>query len=343
MKYVYATVFIFLSAQLYAFQPNDSLINVRKAQMNVVAEMWKTSGFDDTMMCSFYCKNFNRRPAYIHNGLFPVGSMFDFKNAQPGQLLGPYVDGNCISLYKFIDRVNKPDSARFSQILVAYKGAKEAGPEVTRSKENARKRADSLCFELRMGKIFMDEIMVMETDDVEGIMRNRGNYGWLTRSSKYPQCVIDAVFETPPGSFVITESERGYHVIGVEAYSEILDCYRAWEIKWCIDSCYDFHGNQVASNAVYPGGKEALDQFLQTGKQKYDSLEVEGEFDVPVMVFFDVLPDGSVGRVGVLRQSWITPAMVLQITHLLRSMPKWQPAETCAGSVVEEQVIVLYL
>ena len=343
MKTIFTVVLCACMLHAHAFQPEDSLVKKKVDKMNGVAELWKTSGLDDTMMCSFYNKNFNRRPVCLHAGTMPPGSEFDFVAAEEGQILGPYVHGNCISLYKFVDRADRPDSVLFSQILVTYKGAKQAEPYVTRSKEQAKQRADSLCYELRVGKIFMDEIMVMESDDVSGLLHNYGEYGWMTRESVYPQTVIDAAFETPPGGFVIAESERGYHVIAVDSASVMWDCFRAWEIKWCIDSCYDFKGQPMVTRAVFPGGDEAITDFLQSNKGAYDSLDVAGQFDYPVLVVFDVLPDGSTGNVGVFRQNWVTPGIVMDIARLIKSMPKWKPAQSCNGPVREEQSVVIYL
>lgn len=328
---------------LWAYEPEDSIVQKKIVAMHAVAELWETSGLDDTMMCSYYCRNFNRRPVCMHLGMMPPGSEFDFVAAEEGDILGPYVFGNSISLYKFVDRVNKPDSVRFSQILVTYKGAREAEPYVTRSKEQAKKRADSLCYELRVGKIFMDEIMVAESDDVSGLIRNYGNYGWITRASEHPQNVLDAAFDTPPGSFTIAESDRGYHVIKIEEFTAMWDCFRAWEIRWTIDSCYDVQGKTAIKSAVYPGGISAFTDWLQFAKFQYDSLDVGGRFDYPVLVVFDVMPDGTVDNVGVFRQNWVTPGVVYDITRLFRSCPKWVPAQSCNGPVREEQSVIVYL
>lgn len=326
-----------------AFHPDDSLLRERVLRMQTVAEAWKTTEFNDTIFCTQHCPGFNQRPVYLHYGTFPPGSEFDFVKAKKNDILGPYVNANSVSLYKYIGREPMPDSVRFSQILVAWYGAAGAQPYIRRSKAQAQKRADSLCYELRTGRIYMDEIMIAETDDMMGLIFNRGNYGWMTRNSKYPQTVIDVAFTQQAGSFVIAESDRGYHVLAIEEVSYVWDTYAAWEITWNIDPCYDNDGNPIASEAIYPGGSDAIDHFFNSEKTKYDSLDVAGSFDYPVLVFFDVLEDGSTANVEILYQEWITPGIVRALTRLVRSMPKWKPATTCDGPVSEGQVVVIYL
>jgi hypothetical protein len=342
MKTNFTVGLLFVIQSVFAFYPNDSLVNLKLARMRVVAEVWKTQ-FNDTFICKTYSPSFRGRPVYLHTGNFPAGAEFDFMNAKENEVLGPYVDGNCISLYKFIGRASVPDSVKFSQILVAWKGAPGAEPYVLRSKEEARRRADSLCYELRTGRIFMDEMMLSESDDVHGLILNRGEYGWMTRTSDYPQTVIDAAFSQQAGAFVVAESNLGYHVISVDEQSHVWNSYAAWEIQWCIDSCYSLHGDPVSTGAVFPGGDYAMEEFFNSEKTHYDSLDVAGAFDYPVLVFFDVLEDGSTAHVEVLYQEWITPGILIDITKLVKSMPKWTPAQTCSGAVKERQAVVIYL
>lgn len=342
MKTIFTIGLLFLVQSVFAFHPDDSLVNLKLARMRVIAEMWKTQ-LNDTYMCQTYCPSFRGRPVYLHDGMFPSGSEFDFMEAKENDVLGPYIDGNCIALYKYIGRNPMPDSVKFSQILVAWKGAPGAEPYVLRTKDEARRRADSLCYELRTGRIFMDEMMLSESDDVHGLILNRGDYGWMTRESDYPPTVIDAVFNQKAGAFVVAESDKGYHVISIDDESHVWDCYAAWEIVWCIDSCYSLHGEPVATNAVFPGGDYAMDDFFHSEKTKYDSLDVAGEFDYPVLVFFDVTEDGTATHVEVLYQEWITPGILIDITKLVKSMPKWTPAQTCSGPVKERQAVVIYL
>lgn len=343
MKPVLIVLLVCVSNFAGAFHPNDSLLRERLLRMQTLAEVWQTTEFNDTVFCTQHCPDFNQRPVYLHHGNFPPGSEFDFVNAKKDDILGPYVQDNSVSLYKYIGRELMPDSVRFSQILVAWYGAEGAQPYVRRSKEQARKRADSLCYELRVGRIYMDEIMIAETDDVMGLIFNQGQYGWMTRDSKYPQTVIDAAFAQQAGSFVIAESKRGYHVLAIEEISYVWDTYAAWEISWSVDPCYDKHGNPMASEAIYPGGADAIDLYFNSEKTKYDSLDVAGPFDYPVLVFFDVMEDGTTANVEILYQEWITPGIARELTKLVRSMPTWTPARTCEGPVMEGQVVVIYL
>src|SRR6056300_508492 len=58
-----------------------------------------------------------------------------------GEVFGPYRDGNTFKISRLLDR-KKNASIRASHILISYEGATRANPEITRSKEEAKKEAN---------------------------------------------------------------------------------------------------------------------------------------------------------------------------------------------------------
>jgi peptidyl-prolyl cis-trans isomerase NIMA-interacting 1 len=104
-----------------------------------------------------------------------------------------------------------PDMARASHILVAYQGASRANPQVTRSKEEARKRAEELAARARKGEDF-GKLAVENSDDPTAAMRS-GDLGRFTRE-RMVKPFSDATFGMKPGDISgIVETPFGFHVI----------------------------------------------------------------------------------------------------------------------------------
>lgn len=343
MKQLITFFFLLLGTALFADRV-DSLAMQKKSEFQKIAEHWKTfpSSFD-TVFCGGFCKKAEPRPVYFHDGNLPGGASPDFVKAKPGDVLGPYVDRNYVGVYRMVGKEMTCDSMQISQILVAWKGAKSAPPFVKRSRDNARLRADSLCKELKQGRIFLNEVGTWETDDPSSWRGNHGNYGWLTRDSEYPIELLDAGFSNDTGSFLVVETRLGFHVVRVEKHSTYRETYCAWEIAQTIDSCYNRHGDPRLVSSTFPGGSDAMNNYFNTSKVKYDSLYQRFDEPVPVLVLFDVLPDGTPTNVQVFKQWWITPGVVRGLTCLVKDMPKWNPARTCEGTKEEGIAVIIYL
>ncbi|HEU5072878.1 MAG TPA: peptidylprolyl isomerase [Polyangiaceae bacterium] len=107
-------------------------------------------------------------------------------------------------------RVEAKDQISASHVLVAYKGAKRANPSITRSKEEAKKRASEVLEQLRKGGDFA-ALAREYSDDSSG--RKGGDLGSFGRSSMVKP-FADAAFGLKVGEVSdIVESEFGFHVI----------------------------------------------------------------------------------------------------------------------------------
>lgn len=107
------------------------------------------------------------------------------------------------------------DSARVRHILVSYRGAERNDPSITRTKEQAKKRADSIAAVIRSGNVRMEDIVEQFTDDPGSKSGNKGDYGWFTQQSGFINEFKDAGFNNPVGATVVIETSFGYHIIQV--------------------------------------------------------------------------------------------------------------------------------
>jgi len=103
-----------------------------------------------------------------------------------------------------------PTRIAAQHILVAYKGAASAPKGVTRTKEEARKRAEEASRKAKAGEDFSK--LVGEYSD-DATKADRGNLGMFPRESKVKP-FADAAFALPvDGVSEAVETKFGFHVI----------------------------------------------------------------------------------------------------------------------------------
>jgi parvulin-like peptidyl-prolyl isomerase len=98
-----------------------------------------------------------------------------------------------------------------SHILVAYKESRSAAPSITRTKEQARKRAEDALKKAKAGKDFA--ALAKEYSDDPGSGPKGGDLGVFPRNMMVKP-FADAAFALKPGEISgIVETDFGFHVI----------------------------------------------------------------------------------------------------------------------------------
>ncbi len=104
-----------------------------------------------------------------------------------------------------------PDSIAAQHVLVAYKGAEKAPKGVTRSKAEAKKRAEEVAAKATAGADF--SALVAEFSDDPAAKERQGSVGKFTRE-KMAKPFSDAAFALAVGeSSGAVETPFGFHVI----------------------------------------------------------------------------------------------------------------------------------
>lgn len=324
---------LFLTMQVM-HASGDSLRNARRAAVIELKSKWeKTSSKDDSAFVAAKSGS-DALLSYYRAGTFPFGTESDFIKSKKGQVIGPYEDVNSFTLYKNVGKKKMSDSVQVSHILYAYSGALAASSELNRTKDQAKKSADSLCALIGKGKVLLENVVEQVTDDPGSRSGNKGNYGWFTRESGFIQEYKDAGFNNPVGATVVIESQFGYHIIQVEAKTKEWECVAAYSIKVIIDTCYLEDGKlTVISPAFYPY-LETIEEYVNSSRSFYDSLNVEQLDGALVFFSFNILEDGSVSDVVVLSNEVLYGRAAEDFVAMITSMPKWIPAMTCEGPVV---------
>lgn len=180
-------------------------------QINEFFEEFKTTDDVITFVNAVSDKRYDS--TFFKKGQLPVQIDEGLFDAKVGEIVEPYLDNDIYYMAKLIDSQVRPDSLSASHVLISYRGAQFAGPEITRTKEEAKLLADSILNVVRRNKDKINEIAVEMSDDPSAA-ENEGETGW------FPDLAMlwsfnNAVLTNPVNSVVIAETAFGYHVIRV--------------------------------------------------------------------------------------------------------------------------------
>ncbi len=145
--------------------------------------------------------------------------------AEVGAVVGPYLENGMFKISKLEASKISADSAHVRHILVAYKGS-GASQTVTRTKEQAKKMADSLVVLLKKKADFKDFVAKFSDDGGKSsaadpknpkkfIMGKDGDYGWVNAKSGFVDPFKNAGLDGKKGDLVVVESQFGYHIMEV--------------------------------------------------------------------------------------------------------------------------------
>lgn len=146
-------------------------------------------------------------------GQLPVQVDSIMFNSEIGTVVKPYLEKDMYHVARLVDVANRPDSLKASHILISYAGALRAGANVTRTKEQAEKLADSLYNVLKGSTKNMVKLAKEYSDD-PSVNTNDGDLGWFADGAMVPS-FNEAVIDTKRGHVTMVESPFGFHVIKV--------------------------------------------------------------------------------------------------------------------------------
>ncbi|RDI15863.1 peptidylprolyl isomerase [Flavobacterium sp. AG291] len=154
---------------------------------------------------------------YVTKKQLPVEFAEQIYNLGKGHVFGPYIDNGYYKLTKMINKKGNA-SAKASHILVAFKGGAAPDPSITRTKEEAKAKADDLLKQVNANPGNFAMLAMTNTDD-PGSKQTGGEYDNIM-PNQMVKPFNDFVFNNPVGTTGVVETDFGYHVIKVTGKNE---------------------------------------------------------------------------------------------------------------------------
>jgi len=129
-----------------------------------------------------------------------------------GEVYGPYNENGFVKATKLIDSKFIADSAKVRHILIPYLGSFRSGPEVSKSKEEAKKTADSILRVLNRNRSKFKSLLSLSSDEVSN--ENDGVIEFAYIDGFAPE-FRDFSFERRVGAVDVVETDFGFHVIEI--------------------------------------------------------------------------------------------------------------------------------
>ena len=155
---------------------------------------------------------------YLPKGSLPADHANLLFNLNNDQTYGPYLDGEYFKVSRMLDK-KIGGSVRSSHILVAYKGSKNANPNVSRSKNEARKEANNILRKIRKSPKSFTELAFEFSD---GPSKSRGGDLGFVQDGNMVKPFNDFIFSKRVGSTGVVETDFGFHVIKVVAKDDLV-------------------------------------------------------------------------------------------------------------------------
>ena len=239
-------------------------------------------------------RNFDQ--SYVAQGMLsPLLDTTMFK-AEAGTVVGPYEENGSLKVTKLLGVKMSADSAKVRHILVGYKDS-GANPAITRTKEQAKVKADSLLGALKKGGKFTDFVEKFSDDNGKKMPPNKkegeeymgkgGDYGWLNAKSGFVEPFKNAGLDGKKGDLVIIESQFGYHLMEVLDTKGSLKKVQVGSIELKLEAssktkqaiysqANDFFGKNNTLELFKKGAKELNKDTRVTEKLKENDKNIAG-------------------------------------------------------------------
>ncbi|MET3537818.1 SurA N-terminal domain-containing protein [Chryseobacterium limigenitum] len=149
---------------------------------------------------------------YLKPTQLPQAVQGQIATAAVGQIFGPYKEQNFYVVSKLVGKKTS-DSTLSRHILIAFKGS-PAGEGVTRSKEQAKKLADSIGAIVKANPAKFTEFLKLSNDPNSAAQG--GSLGWTTPETPFVPEFLTYLANNPKGATGVVETQFGYHIINIE-------------------------------------------------------------------------------------------------------------------------------
>ena len=150
--------------------------------------------------------------SYVFKSSLPPSISNEILNLKNGEVYGPYDENGFVKATKMIDSKFLPENAKVRHILIPYLGSRDSGTDVSQTKEEAKKTADSVLNILKRNRKKFQSLLNLSFDKAS--IANGGEYEFSYLDGFAPE-FRDFSFENRVGSIDVIETVFGYHIIEI--------------------------------------------------------------------------------------------------------------------------------
>ena len=227
---------------------------------------------------------------FVFKSSLPTEAADAIYNLNEGEVYGPYKDNGSFKVTKVIAVKQIPDSAKVRHILIPFKGAQSAGPEVTQTEVEAKATSDSLLTVLKKNRSKFPEF-VKEFSSDQGSVAKEGRYDWHAYNTMVPE-FNDFEFEGKTGDLGVVKTVFGFHIIEVEGQKNKTKAVQIGTISRKIEP------SETTTDKVF---RDASNFEIKAGKGDFGVLATDNKFTLRPVNGIKVL-DENIPGVGNQRQ-----------------------------------------
>jgi len=149
----------------------------------------------------------------------PVEIADTLMNIEINKIYGPYEDDGTLNLARVYETRQMADSAKARHILVRFAGLQTAPQDVVRTKEDARKLADSILSVVKKDANKFDTLAADFSEDLSNKDKG-GDLGYFT-PGRMVKPFNDFIFDNKIGDMGVVETNFGFHVISIDDQKNI--------------------------------------------------------------------------------------------------------------------------
>jgi peptidyl-prolyl cis-trans isomerase D len=199
---------------------------------------------------------------WFKQGLLPVALDEIAFNSPVGTFIPPFEENNAWQMARLMDIQARPDSMKAEHILVAYQGAYKANESITRTKEQAERKADSIFTIVNTDKTKLQALAYQLSDD-GSVKQNNGDLGWFADGSMIGP-FNDAVLKGKVGDMVQVETVFGYHIVKITGKKDPVNKVRLAIVQRNIEPSSKTFQDMYSQASIFSGENNSQSKF-ETG------------------------------------------------------------------------------
>lgn len=237
-------------------QKVESLYNEFQALAPVDVESYVKAHSDETYDSSFFKKG--QLSVKLDSFMFA---------SDVGAIIPPYQEDKAYYMARLVQIKNRPDSLKASHILIAYKEAPNPLQNITRTKDQAKKIADSLYEVVKKdAKIF--GTLASVNSDFPTANKDGGDLGWIVDGDNEMKFFFDSAYVLKTGEVKVLESSMGYHVLYLTDKKESYKKVKVAVLKKDIKASSETFNKYLTDASAFAGENRTAEQFEKTVAEK---------------------------------------------------------------------------